>query len=106
MPIFYMTFWSIIVILAVGVWRLRSWLAVTAVCVITFFVLMFTQSLFVQLAISAGLDPSLVLIDPGAFMRGGPLGWLALLVMPCGWLGPVLGLNLVTRWQIWQEEPA
>ena len=106
MPIFYMTFWSIIVILAVGAWRLRSWLAVTAVGVITFLVLLFTQALFVQLAISAGLDPSLVLIDPGAFMRSGPLGWLALLVMPCGWLGPVLGLNLVTRWQIWQEEPA
>jgi len=25
-------------------------------------------------------------------------------VMPCGWLGPVLGLNLVTRWQTVQPE--
>lgn len=105
MPIFYMTFWSMIVILAVGIWRLRSWLAVTAVCAVTILVLMLTQSLFIQLAISAGLDPSLVLLDPGAFMRSGPLGWLALLIMPCGWLGPVLGINLVTRWQTWQQEP-
>jgi len=104
MPIYYMTFWSIMVILAVGVWRLRSLLTVTAVCAITVFVLMFTQALFVQLAASAGLDPSLILLDPGAFLRSGPLGWLALLVMPCGWLGPVLGLNLVTRWQTWQQE--
>lgn len=104
MPIFYMTFWSMVVILAVGVWRLRSWWMVTAVCLVTFLVLIFTQALFVQLTISAGLDPSLVLVNPGAFVRSGPLGWLALLVMPCGWLGPVLGLNLVARWQTWQEE--
>ncbi|MBP6471756.1 MAG: hypothetical protein KBE23_15485 [Chloroflexi bacterium] len=105
MPIFYMTFWSIVVILAVGVWRLRSWLSVFTVSLITVVILMLSQALFVQLALSAGLDPSLVLIDPSAFLRSGPLGWLALLVMPCGWLGPVLGLNLVERWHEWQQEP-
>lgn len=106
MPIFYMTFWSIIVIFAVGIWRLRSWLGVLAVCLITVLVLMLTQSLFIQLTISAGLDPSMALVDPGAFLRRGPVGWLALMIMPCGWLGPVLGLNLVERWQTWQQEPA
>jgi hypothetical protein len=41
----------------------------------------------------------MALMDPGAFVMSGPYGWLALLVMPCGWLGPILGLNLVERWQ-------
>jgi hypothetical protein len=103
MPIFYMTFWSVVVILAVGVWRLRDWLGVLAVSVVTLLVLMFSQALFVQLAVSAGLDPSLALADPGAYFRSGPLGWLALLVMPCGWLGPVVGMNLVERWQVVEE---
>jgi hypothetical protein len=28
------------------------------------------------------------------------MGWLALLVMPCGWLGPMVGLHLVERWNM------
>ncbi len=103
MPIFYMTFWSVVVILAVGVWRLRNWPRLLVVSVVTMLVLMLSQALFVQLAVSAGLDPSLALAEPGAFFRGGPLGWLALLVMPCGWLGPIVGMNLVERWQMAEE---
>lgn len=99
MPIFYMTFWSVVVILAVGVWRLRDWMAVAVVSIVTLLVLLLSQMLFMELAVSAGLDPSLALADPGAFFRSGPLGWMALLVMPCGWLGPVVGMNLVDRWQ-------
>jgi len=99
MPIFYMAFWSFAIIFAVGVWRLRSWRHVAGMVAVTLLVLMFTQALFIQLSISAGLDPSMALVNPGAFIVSGPYGWLALLVMPCGWLGPVLGLNLVERWQ-------
>jgi hypothetical protein len=99
MPIFYMAFWSFAIIFAVGVWRLRSWRHVAGMVIVTLLVLMFSKALFIQLSISAGLDPSMALMDPGAFVMSGPYGWLALLVMPCGWLGPILGLNLVERWQ-------
>ena len=104
MPIFYMAFWSFAIIFAVGIWRLRSWRHVIGMVLVTLVVLMLSQALFIQLSISAGLDPSMALIDPGAFILSGPYGWLALLVMPCGWLGPMLGLNLVERWpsEDWQ----
>lgn len=99
MPVFYMALWSMVIILAVGVWRLHSWRHVVGMTLVTLLVLLFSQSLFVQLSVSAGLDPSMALANPGLFLASGPYGWFALLVMPCGWLGPVLGLNLVTRWQ-------
>lgn len=98
MPIYYMAFWSFAFIFAVGVWRLRNWRQLIGMVVVTLLVLLLSQALFVQLSISAGLDPSLALMNPGVFVMNGPVGWLALLVMPCGWLGPILGLNLVERW--------
>ena len=98
MPIFYMAFWSMLIILAVGVWRLRSWRHLAGMGLVTILVLILSQSLFIQLSISAGLDPSMALVSPGTYLMSGPYGWLALMVMPCGWLGPVLGLNLVERW--------
>ncbi len=105
MPIFYMAFWSFVVIFAVGFWRLRSLRHVMGMIVVTLLVLLLSQALFIQLSISAGLDPSMALVNPGAFVMSGPYGWFALLVMPCGWLGPILGLNLVERWHnSYQEE--
>lgn len=98
MPTFYMTFWSIVMIIALGVWRLRHWGQVFVVAAITAFVLLISQSLFIQLSVSAGLDPSQALSNPASFLSGGPLGWLALLVMPCGWLGPFVGFSLIQRW--------
>lgn len=98
MPTFYMLFWSIVIIGALGIWRLRQWGHILVVAVVTAFVLILSQSLFVQLAISAGVDPSQVLSNPSTFLTAGPLGWLALLVMPCGWLGPFIGSNLIQRW--------
>ncbi len=97
MPTMYMTFWSVLMIGALGVWRLRSVGRVLLVLVVTAVVLLFSQSLFVQLSINAGLDPSTILTEPFRFLASGPMGWLALLIMPCGWLGPIIGLNLVQR---------
>lgn len=98
MPTFYMTFWSIIIIGALGVSRLRHLGHILVVTLITALVLILSQSLFIQLAISAGVDPSQALTNPAAFLTSGPLGWLALLVMPCGWLGPFIGSSLIRRW--------
>jgi hypothetical protein len=98
MPTFYMTFWSIVIIGALGVRHWRQWGHIAVIALITAFVLIVSQALFIQLAISAGVDPSQALTNPAAFLTSGPLGWLALLVMPCGWLGPFIGSNLVQRW--------
>jgi hypothetical protein len=99
MPILYMTFWSIIMVIAMSVWRLHNWHQRAIVALVTLLVLILSQSLFVQLAITAGVDPSDALLAPERFLRSGPPGWLALLVMPCGWLGPFIGFNLIQRWQ-------
>ena len=96
MPIFHMTLWSAMLIFALGIWRLRN-LSKLLIVVVTAIVLLLSQTLFVQLAVNAGVDPSAALVNPLLFLASGPVGWLALMVMPCGWLGPILGLNLVQR---------
>jgi len=95
MPTQYMLFWSVIMILAIAVWHLRHWSDIIFIMFVTVFVLFISQTLFINLSLAANLDPSLALQDPFSFLRGGLYGWLALLVMPCGWLGPIIGLNLV-----------
>lgn len=99
MPIFHMTLWSLMLIVALGIWRLRSIHKIVVVALVTAVVLLLSQTLFVQLAANAGLNPSDALTNPLLFLASGPIGWLALMVMPCGWLGPILGLNLVQNRQ-------
>lgn len=97
MPTQYMLFWSVVMILAVGSWRLRQWSDVIFLGLVTLIVLFVSRTLFIHLTIAANLDPSMILQSPFIFLRAGPYGWLALLVMPCGWLGPIVGMNLVQR---------
>lgn len=99
MPILYMFIWSLVMIIGLSIWRLQTWGERATVTLITLLVLLVTQSLFVQLAISAGLDASDALLAPQRYVTNGPVGWMALLVMPCGWLGPFIGMNLVERTQ-------
>lgn len=99
MPTLYMTFWSVTMIGAMGLWRLRNLRRILAVLAITAVTLLLSQTLYIQLSINAGIDPSAILSEPSRFLASGPAGWLALLVMPCGWLGPIIGLNLVQRIQ-------
>lgn len=99
MPILYMTIWSLVMIICLSIWRLPGWGERFGVALITFLVLLITQSLFVQLAVTAGLDASDALLAPQRFVSSGPIGWMALMVMPCGWLGPFIGMNLVGRAQ-------
>lgn len=106
MPTVYMIFWSVAMIIVLGLGRLRSWGHVLVMALVTAFVLILSQTLFIQLSLSAGLEPSSVLHASTEFFMGGPLAWLALLVMPCGWLGPFIGLNLVHRWHHAVEEIA
>jgi hypothetical protein len=93
----YMVFWSFVVIVTVGITRLRDVRQTAVVVAITLLVLMISQSLAAQLATSVGLEPNMIFVSPEAFLLSGPVGWLALLVTPCGWLGPLIGFNLVQR---------
>ena len=99
MPTLYMICWSFIIIAAFSVWRLQTWNQRVLVTAVTLLVLLLSQSLFVSLATSAGLNPADALLAPEQFLQNGPFGWLALLVMPCGWLGPFVGFNLIQRFQ-------
>lgn len=99
MPTLYMICWSIIIVAAFSLWRLQTWNQRVLVAAVTLLVLLLSQSLFVTLATSAGLNPGDALLAPERFLQSGPFGWLALLVMPCGWLGPFVGFNLIQRMQ-------
>lgn len=106
MPTLYMSLWSLFMIFVLGLGRLRHWGQMFILALVTAVVVILSQSIFTQLSISAGLDPSRVLVASGDFLRGGLLGWLALLVMPCGWLGPMIGWSLVHRLVRLQEQAA
>ena len=97
MPTLYMICWSIVIVAAFSVWRLQTWNQRMLVTAVTLLVLLVSQSLFFSLTTSAGLNPSDALLAPERFVQSGPFGWLALLVMPCGWLGPFVGFNLIQR---------
>lgn len=99
MPTLYMIIWSFIIVAAFSAWRLQTWNQRVWVTAVTLLVLFMSQSLFLSLATSAGLNPSDALLASEQFLQSGPFGWLALLVMPCGWLGPFVGFNLIQRFQ-------
>lgn len=95
----YMAIWSIFLIVLFGVTRIRNGAQLLFVSGFTALVLFVSQALFEQLSLVAGLHPSVAMMDPGLYLGQGPVAWIALLVMPFGWLGPVLGLQIVQRWQ-------
>ncbi len=99
MPILYMLVWSLVIIIGLSIWRLQDWGERATVTLITFLVLLVTQSLFFQLTAAAGVNATDALLAPQTYVASGPVGWMALLVMPCGWLGPFIGMNLVERAQ-------
>lgn len=98
MLIMYMSIWSIVMIVVLGAVRARTVLQIAVMTAVTMIVLFTSQALFEQLSLSAGLAPNMILFDPGRYANAGLVGWLALMVMPCGWLGPILGLHLIERW--------
>jgi hypothetical protein len=57
-------------------------------------ILAVSHLLFTQLSASAGIEASAV-FNPNDYLSYGPLAWLALMVMPFGWLGPIISLNLM-----------
>ncbi len=103
----YMLLWSIGLVGALGLWRLRRPGQLVLVAAVTGLVLLLSQTLFFQLSALAGIplaEANALHLD--AYLRRGVLGWLALMVMPCGWLGPIVGLNLVKRLERLEEGSA
>jgi hypothetical protein len=95
----YMAFWSIVIILFLGLTRIRNLAQFVIVVLISALVLIASQALFIELSLAAGATPNMVFSDPLYYFNQGMVGWLALLIMPCGWFGPIIGLYLAQRWQ-------
>ena len=100
----YMAFWSIIIILFLGLTRIRNLAQIIIASLITALVLLLSQVLFAEFSAAAGLYPGMAMSNPDTYLSQGLMGWLALLVLPCGWLGPIVGLHLAQRWQPNQQE--
>lgn len=98
MSLLYMVFWSVVMVVALSVLRVRSWRQRFLLCLVTAVVLLVSQSLFLQMSYTLGVDANLALVAPKQYLLRGPMGWMALMVMPCGWLGPFVGLHLTERW--------
>lgn len=94
----YMTLWSIAMILFLGVTRIRNLAQLITVTLISALVLLMSQVLFAEFSAAAGVDPGLVFSNPAIFLNYGIEGWLALLIMPVGWFGPIIGLQIAQRW--------
>lgn len=99
MSIIYMFCWSVAMVFMVGIWRLRSWSQVMVMLASSLLLVTFVHWLGGQLAQSAGLDVVTFspLLYPELYLRQGVVGWAVLLVLPCGWLAPALGLNLAEK---------
>lgn len=98
MLLIYMAFWSIAIILFLGLTRMRNLAQLSIVSLISALILIISQTLFAELSAAAGAYPGLIWTDPIYYLNQGVVGWLALLVMPCGWLGPFIGLQIAQRW--------
>lgn len=97
----YMGLWSLIIIGALSLWRVRRPGQLIAVSIITMMVLLLSQTLFFQLSDIAGIPiQSIDSLQPAEYLQRGLFGWLALLILPCGWLGPMIGLNALKRWEL------
>ncbi|MCP4428631.1 MAG: hypothetical protein GY803_29445 [Chloroflexi bacterium] len=86
-------------ILVLGLIRLRDLAQIVSVSLISALILIISQTLFAELSAAIGAYPGLVMTNPAYYLNQGLVGWLALLVMPCGWLAPVFGLYLAQRWR-------
>ena len=99
MTMLYMVFWSAVMVLALSVVRVREWRQRFLLLVVTAVVLFISQALFLQMALYPWCRSQYCLDSaPDQFLLKGPMGWLALMVMPCGWLGPIIGVHITERW--------
>ena len=96
----YMIFWSIIMMLFMGLLRLRSLYQFGIMGFLSWTTILLCWLVANQLADGTGLDISLFnpLANPHIYTSQGPIGWMILMIVPCGWLAPLLGANVAERW--------
>ncbi len=94
MPTTYMLIWSIVFVLIVGMFRVRSMGRLMGALLVSAIILGVSHLLFTELTAAAGMEATAVL-NPDLYLQKGPIAWLALMVMPFGWLGPIISLNLM-----------
>ena len=95
----YMGLWSLVMVGLLGSGRFRAWQQWVVAVVGTALILLISQTLFVQLSAVVNIPPAYGFVDPVSYVGKGAIGWMALLIMPCGWLAPLISLNIVRRWQ-------
>lgn len=97
----YMIFWSTIMMVTLGATRLRHIRQFATMSAVTGLIVFIAYTLANHMAQTAGLDMMFFnpLAYPRLYLESGPLGWMVLMIVPCGWLAPVIGLNAATRWE-------
>ncbi len=81
MSLLYMVFWSVVMVVALSVLRVRSWRQRFLLCLVTAVVLLVSQSLFLQMSYTLGVDANLALVAPQQYLLRGPMGWMEFLQM-------------------------
>ncbi|MFK7805235.1 MAG: hypothetical protein AB8G95_26625 [Anaerolineae bacterium] len=96
----YMIFWSVVMMILVGFVRLRSLHQFAIMGALSAGIILISWVLAMQLASGTGLDLILFspLSHPDLYIAQGPAGWMILMVLPCGWLAPIIGANAAERW--------
>lgn len=100
----YMTIWSLLLITTLAIFRIRRTAHLLFISLVTVVTLIISQTFFAQLALSAGATPSMVLSDLTGYITYGPLAWLGLFFMPLGWMGPLIGVQMLQQWHRYQVE--
>jgi hypothetical protein len=89
-----MLIWSMVFVLIVGMFRVRSMGRMIGAILVSAVILGVSHMLFTELSAAAGVEVTAIL-NPDTYLQSGPIAWLALMVMPFGWLGPIISLNLM-----------
>lgn len=101
MFLLYMLLWSVVMTAVVGIWNLRSWRQLFIMLTSSWSIILVAYLFAIELADNMGLDMLHFnpLLFPDIYFKQGLLGWLILLIIPCGWLSPSIGLNIAQRWE-------
>ncbi len=97
----YMLMWSAVMTATLGFVRLQHWRQFVGMAAVSLLIVFTAYALAAQTASSIGLDLDFFnpIAYPNLYWAQGPLGWMVLMIVPCGWLAPVIGLNTAQRWE-------
>lgn len=100
MFLLYMLLWSVIMTGVVGAWHLRSWRQLFIMISTSWCIILIAYLCAIELVENLGLNMTSFnpLLFPEIYFKQGLIGWLILLIIPCGWLSPSIGLNIAQRW--------